>query len=399
MQLDLLAQFAKGPLVTRANEYSKPVSNNLRLEEQFRSCLQRNSDSEIIQCLKHRTHRVTGDAMASVKKALIVSAIYALLDDTDLVAIQIEDWEKKSYVGFVKTTEDRVVPLEAQAELPTSLHRLEREVKVEWEYWGKIEFFYTSQRIDTMRQSAEAEIAAAVEMIEGNIAHQRRQLLHKRIMEGVLLFVSLMVIIFFASYRTILRPLKRLKKNAHQLAQGDLDCPIEPHRSDELGELAMSFANMRDAIRDQIKRLKAVNQDLRRNEDRLRAFIQALPDATYVFNKRGYCEEVLAAKENPLLVADIMHKGGSVKDCLPTELARRFMDAIAQALETGTTQITEYRLEIGSKLHWFEGRLSPLRSVGGVPETCRAAMSRSIPAASFISSLGSKRCRASPVGI
>jgi two-component system, sensor histidine kinase and response regulator len=368
MQVDLLAQFAKGPLVTRATEHSERESNDIRLEDYFRFCLKMNSESDTIQCLKYRSHRVTGDAMASVKKALIVSAIYALLEDADLLAIQIEDWEKKPYVGFVKASENRIVPFVSNDTLPAGLHILEREVKVEWEYWGKIEFYYSSQRIEAMRQSAEAEIAAAVKLIEGNIAEQRRQLLHKRIMEGMLIFISLMSVIFFASYRTILRPLKRLKQNAHQLAQGNLDCPIEPHRSDELGELAASFANMRDAIREQIERLKTVNHDLRRNEERLLAFIQALPDATYVFNKRGYCEEVLAAKENQLLSADIMLKGGSIQDCLPVELARRFMAAIEEALETASTQINEYRLETDGKLRWYEGRLSPLRSAEGVPE-------------------------------
>ncbi|MGD8837092.1 MAG: ATP-binding protein, partial [Desulfobacteraceae bacterium] len=365
MQLDLLTKFVKGPLTTRATDKRESIDAPTQFVDHFRYCLKLNSDAEIAQCLKYRTHRVTGDAVAAVKKALIVSAIHALLDDVDLVAIQIDDWEQKPYVGFFKTPDNQVAPFRSSEELPKGLHRLEREVKAEWEYWGKIDFFYSSQRIEAMRQSANSEIVEAIKLIERNIADQRSQLLRKRIIEGVLIFVMLMAVIFFASYRTILRPLKRLKQNAYQLARGDLDCPIEPHRSDELGELASSFAHMRDAIREQIKRLEMVNQDLRRNEERLRAFIHALPDATYVFNRRGKCEEVLAAKENPFLSTDIMQKGGSVHDCLPAELAQRFITVIEHTLETASTQISEYQLEIDGKLRWFEGRISPMRSADG----------------------------------
>ncbi|MGD9213618.1 MAG: ATP-binding protein [Desulfobacteraceae bacterium] len=366
MQLDLLAKFVKGPLTTRATEKRESVDVPAKFVERFRFCLQLNSDAEIAQCLKYRTHRVTGDAMAAVKRALIVSAIHALLDDADLFAIQIEDWEQKPYVGFAKTSDNQVSPFRSRDELPAGLDHLVREVKAEWEYWGKIDFFYSSQRIEAMRQSAKSEIAEAIKLIERNIADQRSQLLRKRIIEGALIFALLMAVIFFASYRTVLRPLKRLKKNAHQLARGDLDCPIEPHRSDELGELASSFADMRDAIREQIKRLKTVNQDLRRNQERLRAFIQALPDATYVFNSRGICEEVLVAKDDQLFSAAVMHKGGSLQDCLPAELARPFMTAITHALESGSTQINEYRSETHGETRWFEGRLSPMRSADGV---------------------------------
>lgn len=368
MQLDLLAQFVKGPLVSRAAENAKSESNETLFAEQFRSCLKMKSDAEIAQCLKYRTHRVTGDAVASVKKALIISATQALLDDVDLCGIHIEDWEKKPYVGFVKTPDNQVVPFDSPDALPPGSRRLEREVKVDWEYWGKIEFYYSTRRIEEMQQAADEEIRESGKLIERNIAIQRSQLLRKRLIEGVLLFVCLMAAVFIASFTTILRPLKQLKQNAHQVAQGDLDCPIETSRSDELGELASSFAYMRDAIREQIKRLEMVNQDLRQKEERLRAFIQALPDATYVFNSRGCCEEVLVSKDNPLFCAVIMQKGGSLQECLPAGPAASFMSAIAYTLQTESTQVIEYQMEIDGKDRWFEGRLSPMRSVHGVPE-------------------------------
>lgn len=59
--------------------------------------------------------------------------------------------------------------------------------------------------------------------------------------------------------RAINNPISNLKKNAAQLAQGNLDQPIDTSRKDELGSLAQSFVEMRDAIRRKIKDLSVLN--------------------------------------------------------------------------------------------------------------------------------------------
>ncbi len=51
------------------------------------------------------------------------------------------------------------------------------------------------------------------------------------------------------------RPILNLSKGANRIAKGDLTHPIETKGQDEMGSLARSFANMRDAVRQKIEEL------------------------------------------------------------------------------------------------------------------------------------------------
>lgn len=68
------------------------------------------------------------------------------------------------------------------------------------------------------------------------------------------------LLIGFLLSRAITRPINVLKSNAYQLAHGKLDLAIDTSRKDELGSLAQSFADMRDAIVKKIGDLKTLNQ-------------------------------------------------------------------------------------------------------------------------------------------
>lgn len=68
------------------------------------------------------------------------------------------------------------------------------------------------------------------------------------------------LLIGFLLVRAITKPINTLKGNAYQLAHGKLDLAIDTSRKDELGSLAQSFADMRDAIVKKINDLKILNQ-------------------------------------------------------------------------------------------------------------------------------------------
>jgi GAF domain-containing protein/HPt (histidine-containing phosphotransfer) domain-containing protein/two-component sensor histidine kinase len=59
--------------------------------------------------------------------------------------------------------------------------------------------------------------------------------------------------------RTIITPIDALKASAAELAHGHLEQAIDTQRKDELGSLAQSFADMRDAIRKKIDDLRVLN--------------------------------------------------------------------------------------------------------------------------------------------
>jgi HAMP domain-containing protein/HPt (histidine-containing phosphotransfer) domain-containing protein/two-component sensor histidine kinase len=67
------------------------------------------------------------------------------------------------------------------------------------------------------------------------------------------------IVIGFILSRTISNPISSLKSSAMELARGNLDQEIDTRRDDELGSLARSFAEMRDAIRKKINDLHILN--------------------------------------------------------------------------------------------------------------------------------------------
>jgi PAS domain S-box-containing protein len=71
------------------------------------------------------------------------------------------------------------------------------------------------------------------------------------------------LIIFLVIQKNIIRPMQRLQTSAEHLSHGSLDYPIDIGRKDELGSLAQSFAVMRDAIKIQMRELKATEKKYR----------------------------------------------------------------------------------------------------------------------------------------
>lgn len=67
------------------------------------------------------------------------------------------------------------------------------------------------------------------------------------------------ILVGFFLTRTILTPIDALKTSTAELALGKLDQEIDTQRKDELGSLAQSFADMRDAIRKKIDDLRVLN--------------------------------------------------------------------------------------------------------------------------------------------
>ncbi len=86
---------------------------------------------------------------------------------------------------------------------------------------------------------------------------------------GFLLLVSLLLCIGIA--RHLVRPVRALSRAAKAIAPGNWQVDLPIHRTDELGDLAQSFAGMSQALQQSFRRLEAQNQQLeQQNEDLLR---------------------------------------------------------------------------------------------------------------------------------
>jgi HAMP domain-containing protein/HPt (histidine-containing phosphotransfer) domain-containing protein len=124
------------------------------------------------------------------------------------------------------------------------------------------------------------------------------------------LIIAGLVAALFIGYllaRAITRPINALRDNAYQLAHGHLDQEIDTSRKDELGSLAQSFADMRDAIKKKLEDLHVLNHTgevLTSMHDPLKVLEHALKvmreqtevewGSVYLYNKNDQRLEVAA---------------------------------------------------------------------------------------------------------
>lgn len=73
------------------------------------------------------------------------------------------------------------------------------------------------------------------------------------------LILAMGFLVWVSARKYVAKPLKGLETSAVQLAHGDLDYPIDTGRHDEIGSLATSFSEMRDAIKKKIDDLHVLN--------------------------------------------------------------------------------------------------------------------------------------------
>ncbi|MCB0190320.1 MAG: PAS domain S-box protein [Anaerolineae bacterium] len=121
-------------------------------------------------------------------------------------------------------------------------------------------------------------------------------------------------------------------------------------------------------IATDITELKRAELALRDSEERLRTFVEALPDITFIKDENGLYVEVLASNDNPLYEGAVeLLKGKYLHDVLPQDKAELFLKIIHTTLETGKPQTLEYEIDTPMGPAWFEGRTSPIKSYRDEP--------------------------------
>ncbi|MNQ81311.1 Sensor histidine kinase YycG [compost metagenome] len=100
------------------------------------------------------------------------------------------------------------------------------------------------------------------------------------------------VLTYFVS-RSIIRPLRALKRAAENIKEGNLDFEVVPHRKDELGELSVAFEEMRRKLK------KSVELQLQYEENRKELISNISHDLkTPVTAIKGYVEGIMDGVSN-----------------------------------------------------------------------------------------------------
>jgi len=121
----------------------------------------------------------------------------------------------------------------------------------------------------------------------------------------------------------------------------------------------LQFTNLE--LEERIKELTISREQLGEQESRLRAFINALPNLSFIYDDEGRYLEILTNETELLLAKAEELEGRLLKDVMPAEEAELMMGAIHSAIETGKTQIIEYKIPVLSgDERWFEGHIASM---------------------------------------
>lgn len=134
---------------------------------------------------------------------------------------------------------------------------------------------------------------------------------------------------------------------------------VSTHLANQRLRNQLQSANLE--LEERVKELTASQEQVQEREGELRAFINALPNLSFIYDEEGRCLEVLTG-ETELLSAKVdQMKGRLLKDVMPAKEAGLILSAIQRAIETRKTQIVEYKIPVLSgKEHWFEGRIASM---------------------------------------
>ncbi len=97
----------------------------------------------------------------------------------------------------------------------------------------------------------------------------------------ILLAVVVVVLVILINL-IVSRPLRQLSNVCEKVASGDFDLEIDVSRDDEIGSLAKSFTDMRDAVKEKINNLGEEIRERKRSEEelqKLRAYLSNVIDS------------------------------------------------------------------------------------------------------------------------
>jgi diguanylate cyclase (GGDEF)-like protein/PAS domain S-box-containing protein len=149
---------------------------------------------------------------------------------------------------------------------------------------------------------------------------------------------------------------------------GAVDYIIKPIEFDEtlarirsqltIYKLQKKLEAVNEELDGRVEELTLSREQVHERENKLSAFIKALPNITIVYDEEGRYLEIYS-NETEKIVADVeVMIGKKIGDFISPDVARLILDAIQSVIQTGQTKVIEYQIPVqsGKKL-WFEGRI------------------------------------------
>ncbi len=263
-KLEMLQQLVKQPLidVARSNVLGFNDPETLKAMQECFDYQER----KMLRCARKyiRFTQIHHKELTQKEKELIVTVVRSILKEPDMEAVWIENIQQTAYMGFRKDEWDSLVFLNNLNDLKPGLSSLALDVREDdgKDPVGKVVIYYSKAGLQQILQTAETQRTAEAAAIEARVDAEIEHALFSNFLEALAQFAILLLAIVVISLTTLIRPLNRLRETADEIAHGNWNKSIETHRSDELGSLARSFANMRDAIQQMMEVIQEQNRTL-----------------------------------------------------------------------------------------------------------------------------------------
>jgi diguanylate cyclase (GGDEF)-like protein/PAS domain S-box-containing protein len=137
----------------------------------------------------------------------------------------------------------------------------------------------------------------------------------------------------------------------------EVQARVETHLA--LRHLRVQLEQANQALAVRVEELTNSRELLAERERRLSAFVNALPNLSFVLDEQGHYLEVIANETSLLAARPDQLIGRLIEEVLPPKENAKIMDAIGQTIQTGKIQVIEYRIPvISGGERWFEGRVA-----------------------------------------
>ncbi len=117
---------------------------------------------------------------------------------------------------------------------------------------------------------------------------------------------------------------------------------------DETGAIVRSLAVLIDVT--ERKRAEAAQ---RRSDERVRAFVDALPDSVLIVDGGGTVTDILSLPPGGFAAGEAQLLGARFTDLMPEAVAARCLDAVLRTLATDRTQMCEYSLTLDGQERFY----------------------------------------------
>ena len=128
---------------------------------------------------------------------------------------------------------------------------------------------------------------------------------------------------------------------------------------DEDGNFVRSLAVLVDVT--ETRRAEEVR---RRSEERLRAFVLALPDSAIIVDAGGTVTDILSRPSGGFAAGQDQLIGTRFDELMPAKVAARCREAVRRTLETDVTQVCDYSLSIDDEERFYDARASVVHGLG-----------------------------------